>query len=288
MKAVGRGMILVGVVLLVVLGVYCLETGVLPSGSLWAYEEAPVEMVVLMYHSVDSNPGRSGPYTITPEALRADLQYLKSEGYETVLMSDIIGYVNDGTPLPEKPVMLTFDDGFYNNYINVLPLLEEFDMQAVISIIGEETDRFSAGGEKSEKYGSLTWEEIRAMAESGRVEFQNHSYGLHNMKGDRHGLAQKWGESSEEYKSSVTADLQKLQESFVAELGAAPTTFAYPFGVVTEEGDQVLRDMGFLATLDSRGKVFEVTHEEDCLWRIPRYNRGADTTAREIIEEALD
>lgn len=269
---------------------WCFRPGGLRPASLsWGrIEEKPVRMVVLMYHSIDSNPCRSGSYTITPAEFRKDLTYLKEKGYNTVVVSDLIGYVQDGTPLPPKPVMITFDDGYYNNYLNAFPLLQEFQMRAVISVIGEEVDRFSLVDEPSERYASLNWHQVQEMQNSGLVEFQNHGYGIHAVGGRRHGLRKKSGEAAQAYADSLRVDIAKVQYRFVEMLGRAPEAFAYPYGVVTREGDQVLREMGFLATLDAQGKVFQLTHEEECLWRIPRYNRPAGTTAQCILEKALD
>ena len=77
--------------------------------------QRPIDLPVLMYHGVNSRENRAGDYVITPEALRQDLVWLKKNGYHTVVIQDLLDYVDHGTPLPEKPVMLTFDDGYYNN-----------------------------------------------------------------------------------------------------------------------------------------------------------------------------
>ena len=71
--------------------------------------------------------------------------------------------MEQGTPLPEKPVMITFDDGYYNNYLNAFPLLQEFQMKAVISIIVSETDKYSELDENRENYSHLTWPQIQEM-----------------------------------------------------------------------------------------------------------------------------
>lgn len=83
-----------------------------------------VRLPVLMYHGVHSDPKKAGDYVITPQALEEDLLYLQRQGCTTVVMSDLIAYVQQGAPLPEKPVMITFDDGYYNNYLNAYPLLQ--------------------------------------------------------------------------------------------------------------------------------------------------------------------
>ena len=253
-----------------------------------AASEEPIEMVVLMYHSINSNPNRVGDYTITPDALRTDLEFLQREGYSTVVMADLIAYVHDGTPLPEKPVMITFDDGYYNNYLNAFPLLQEFNMKAVVSIICYETDRYSELEEKSEKYSHLTWPMIQEMMDSGLVEFQNHSYNLHKSgSGARKGIGKNQGESTQAYRESIGADLEKAQQRYTEMTGWTPTTFTYPFGTVSEDSYEVLRELGFLASLDAQGRVFRVSRDESCLWRIPRYNRPWGTSAEQIFAKAF-
>ena len=94
-----------------------------------------------MYHSILKDASRTGKYVITPSRVEEDLIYLQENGYETVVVADLIAYVTDGTPLPEKPVMITLDDGYLNNLTYMLPLLEQYDMRAVISVIGLYSER---------------------------------------------------------------------------------------------------------------------------------------------------
>ena len=251
-------------------------------------EEKAVEMVVLMYHSVNSNSAKAGDYVITPDALRKDLEFLRQEGYETVTVSQLVSYVRGQGELPEKPVMLTFDDGYYNNYLNVFPLLQEYQAKAVISIIGKETDRYSQLDENKENYSHLTWPQITEMEASGLVEFQNHSYSLHTLDGSRLGSTKKQGESTEAYRQVLREDLGQLQQRFLEMTGHAPIAFAYPFGRISEDSYAVVLELGFSASLDAQGKVYRVIQgEESCLYRIPRYNRPWGVTAEQIITKAL-
>ena len=107
--------------------------------------------------------------------MEEDLLYLQRQGCTTVVMSDLIAYVQQGTPLPEKPVMITFDDGYYNNYLNAYPLLQKYQMKAVISIIVGETDKYSELDENKENYSHITWDMINEMMESGLEEVPNPS-----------------------------------------------------------------------------------------------------------------
>ena len=71
---------------------------------------------------------------------------LQVKGYTAITVSDLLAYVQDGADLPEKPVMITFDDGYYNNYIYAYPLLKQRGMKAVVSIIGSQTALFTDNG----------------------------------------------------------------------------------------------------------------------------------------------
>lgn len=147
------------------------------------FSQKGTELLILMYHSVLKDPAKTGMYVITPSRLEGDMKYLKERGYETVVTEDLIDHVYYGKQLPEKPVILTFDDGHYNNLAYALPLLEQYDMQAVISVVGKYTERYSENEDKNPAYAYLSWEDIITLVHSGRVEIQNHSYDMHESSG---------------------------------------------------------------------------------------------------------
>lgn len=258
-----------------------------PTGG--GVEELSIDIPVLMYHSINSRESRTGDYVITPAAFRKDLEWLTASGYHTVVVQDLLDYVEEGIPLPEKPVMITFDDGYYNNYLNAFPILREMGMKAVISIIVAETDKYSELDENRENYSHLTWDQIREMMDSGLIEFQNHSYNLHKSgkQAARKGIGKKSGESTEAYQAAIREDVEKGQQRFVEMTGYAPTAFTYPFGAVSEDSYPVLEELGFRATLDAQGKLFRLTENPACLRRIPRFNRPWGKTAQQIIEKAM-
>ena len=124
-------------------------------------KEEGIRLPIIMYHSLLKEKSRSGKYTITPDTLKQDLEYIKSNGYTTINMEELINYVyNDGT-LPEKPIIITFDDGYYNNFGYAIPILKELNMKAIISIVGEYTDTYSESGEANLNYGYIRWEDIK-------------------------------------------------------------------------------------------------------------------------------
>jgi len=252
-----------------------------------AQDDEEVTMVVLMYHALMKNEKKAGDYIITPTAFENDLKYIRDQGYTTVVMEDIIAYVKEGKPLPEKPIMITFDDGYYNNYLYAYPLLKEYGMKAVISPICIETDKYSELNENHETYSHLTWEMINEMIDSGVIEIQNHSYNLHKLDNGRKGVRKKKGESSESYTAAVLTDLKKAQKRFAEMTGSLPTTFTYPFGAYSSESQSIIEKVGFEASLGVEGRNFVVSRNEKCLIRIPRYNRSWKCSAESILTKAF-
>lgn len=138
------------------------------------FGEDSVRVPILMYHSILKDSARQGKYVISPAVLAADLDALQEKGYTAVTVSDLLAYVQDGAELPEKPVMITFDDGYYNNYIYAYPLLKQRGMKAVVSIIGSQTALFTDNGEENAYWSHLRLDRLREMQDV--FEVQNHSW----------------------------------------------------------------------------------------------------------------
>lgn len=266
--------------------IYALILIIAVSGIYFAAAEEEkdgVRLPILMYHSICDERAKAGRFVITKDALREDLEYLKKEGYSAIGFSELIDYVENGTPLPEKPIMLTFDDGYFNNYCYAYPLLKEYNQKAVISIIGKYTDLYSETTEENPNYSHITWKQAREMCDSGLVEIQNHSYNSHTTDQGRNGTKKKKSESLEAYSEYIFSDIGKLQEEINANLGYTPVAFAYPFGSVSEASYNILKEMGFKATLSCEERVNVIKDSED-LYMMGRYLRTNKRSAKNILE----
>jgi len=233
-------------------------------------EEKGIPLPILMYHSILKS--KSGTYIITPTELEKDLVYMQSQGYTTVTMADILSYVEHNTPLPEKPIMLTFDDGCYNTLTYAVPLLEKYHMKAVISIVGAYTDTYSASDEANPNYGYLRWKDIQMLLSSGTIEFQNHTYNLHATT-SRKGCMKKKGESDAAYATVLKEDIGKLQNAFLEHTGYTPTTFTYPFGAISHASIPIIQELGFKASLSCAEGINYLHGSSEELYGLKRYNR---------------
>ena len=193
-------------------------------------------------------------------------------------------YVYEGKQLPEKPVILTFDDGYFNNYSYVFPMLKKYNSKAVISIIGYYTDLYTNSPDENPSYSHLTWDNVKEMINSKLVEFQNHSYNLHTTDKGRNGTKKKRGESDFDYKKLLNDDLGKLQEEFKLNTGYTPIAFTYPFGSVSNASFEIIREMGFKASLSCESGMNKISRDPECLYMMKRYLRTPEKSVREILK----
>lgn len=251
-------------------------------------DENSVMVPILMYHGITENEKRIGKFVISKDMFKKDLEYIQSEGYQTVTIDDIIRFVKNGEMLPERPVVITFDDGYYNNYCYAYPLLQEYGMKAVISPIGKYTDIYSENQDKNPEYAHITWEEIKEMMASGLIEIQNHSYDLHHNTGGRTGAKQKSGESQAAYGKFLENDLMIFQEKMTKNTGYTPTTFTYPYGGISEASFEILDKLGFQATLSCEEKPNIISAGKvECLQKLNRYLRSDKISAEDILKKVL-
>lgn len=137
-----------------------------------------VQVPILMYHDISY---LGSGYSKTPEVFRRQMQELKDAGFHTVTYAQLIDFVENGTPLPDKPIVISVDDGYRSSYEYLYPILQELDMKAEIALIG--------GAIQYADWG-MKWDQVREMADSGLVSFQAHTNqmpGDHTAEGGRLG-----------------------------------------------------------------------------------------------------
>ena len=270
---------LLGTLLIISLNLFVLG-GITRAQGQTSQSRQEVRVHILMYHAISANESLQGKYTVSPEEFEADLIYLKEHGYTTVTMTELIAFVNKGDALPENPIVLTFDDGNYSDYCYALPLLQQYEMKAVFSIMGKQADEYTAENRTDINYPNLVWPQVTEMISSGCAEIQNHGYDLHNQQVDAVDAQKRAGESDEEYKSRISRDLQRMQDSCYAETGWMPDTFTYPFGIKNSLADEVVCEMGFSASLICEEHVNTLRQGETaCLYNLGRYLRPGGSSS---------
>jgi peptidoglycan/xylan/chitin deacetylase (PgdA/CDA1 family) len=188
------------------------------------------ELPVLMYHQVLDKEPKLAKFNLHVLAadLEKQLQFLRDHGFETIVFEDLLT-----KRIPKKPVLLTFDDGYENNYHFLFPLLKNYRMKAVVYILADRKHKTNFWdkplGEAEHKL--LKPSQILEMQKSGWVEF-----GCHSLNHTRLTQLKKTEQEKQ------IAGSKKVLEMF---LKRPVHSFAYPYGVFDEEIKKITQTAGY-------------------------------------------
>lgn len=257
------------------------------AAETFAPRGSTVELPVIMYHSLVKDERWAAQYVCPIAQVESDLQWLRDNGYQSVSLAQLIAYADGTGTLPPKPVLITLDDGYRNNLTLLPALLEQYDAYAVIALVGEYTDIYTASGEDGSLHTCMSWEDAARAAGVERLELANHSYYFHHLTG-RQGTARKGGEDREAWQAAFCSDVQALQRAVSQHCGVTPAAFAYPFGQITDGADDLLREMGFRVSLTCNELRSVLTAgDPGCLFSLGRYNRDGRWTTGEFMKRLL-
>lgn len=258
--------------------------------SLWgmkapkkALAEETRSLPILMYHSVLKS--QEGTYTVHPQTLEKDLTALKGRGYTSVTLAEVKGYLKGEGELPEKPVLITFDDGHYNNMHYAWEILKKQGFSAVLNVIGCFTEYSSSHEKDHVEYSHLTWDEIGVIARSGVFEIGHHSYAMHAYK-PRFGITKMPSESAEDYEKALREDTLRLEYALLKKSGVRPVAYAYPFGAYDEESEDILHALGYEAIFTCYERVNTLKKGDATkLSRLYRINRDGTLSTEDFLRK---
>lgn len=217
---------------------------------------------ILMYHYLSEPPEDADIYrrdlSVTPERFAAQLDRLQAEGYVTIGLDALVLNLTRGVPLPPKPVILTFDDGYRDNYENAFPLLVERNMTATFFIITDFIDQ--------ERPGYLTWDMVREMNAAG-MTIGSHGRNHMSLKGQ-----------DTDY---LVWQALGSRETIEYELGMPPHYVSYPAG----EYDQATMDLFHSAHYWAGVTTVQgATHSSDDLFELSRVRVRGTTTPDSLMQ----
>jgi len=225
---------------------------------------------VLSYHDVrDVVDGDLDADTtaISSKNLARHFAWLQAHGYHPISMDDVLNAKSGKKPLPEKPILLTFDDGYQSFYSRVYPLLKLYNYPAVLALVGswlqvENGKMVTYGDEQMPREHFLSNAEIKEMASSSLVEFASHSYDLHhgvvaNPQGTKtpaavtlqYDAASQRYESQADYKKRVALDLQTNNQLIKKLSGKSPRIMVWPYGANNAQAVEIALELGMPITL---------------------------------------
>jgi len=217
-----------------------------------------------MYHYLSFPPADADIYrldlSVTPPLFDQHLAAIYNAGYTTIDFYDLLNFLNDGKPLPEKAVLLTFDDGYRDNYYNALPLLQKWGMRATLFIVTDFIDQ--------QLPAYITWDMAREMETAGmtmEAHGRNH-FSLENRDVD----FLVWQALS--------------HERIEAEIGRRPRIISYPAGDYDQRTIEVFGNSGYWAGVTT---IPGAIHWSNDLFQIHRV-RVRGTTTPEILLQLLE
>lgn len=198
---------------------------------------------ILMYHSVDTDCAPNyRRWMISPDRFRRQMAAISEWGYEALTMSALADSLTTKRPLPEKAVVITFDDGFHDFLDGALPILEEFGLAATLFVVaghvGGRAPWLNTLGEGDREM--LGWGDLAELPERG-IEI-----GAHTLTHPQLDIL------SEEMAESEIRDSKKLLED---RLGFDVRSFAYPHGYAKRSTRAIVKDAGFSSACSVRHAI---------------------------------
>ena len=222
-------------------------------------DEISTQVPILMYHHLSEDVTNSE--MVSPEQFEAQIRALSEAGYTGVSFDELRAYVLRGEPLPEKPVVITFDDGYRSNYTLAYPILQKYGMKATIFAIGVS---FGKDHYKDTDYTITPHfgaDEAAEMTASGLISIQSHTYDMHQWPPYETGLAvrenilQLPGESEESYVQALTEDFTRSRALLEGATGQPVDVLAYPAGQYSTLAQVTLQSLGVHVTLSTNPGV---------------------------------
>lgn len=214
----------------------------------------PVRVPILMYHYVEvvqdpKDTIRRG-LDILPSTLSVELRTLLNHGYTPIFMSDLAKYLDGKSTLPDKPVVLTFDDGYRDFYTNAYPVLEQYHIKATAYIVPGFLD----------KPNYMTKQQVIDVAASGIVEIAAHTMHHPNLKGIQPHL--------------LTSEIDESKKELEQMIGRPVTDFAYPYGLYDTAAVMEVASAGFRTAVTTKPGVMQ---SPEYRFTLPRLRPGART-----------
>lgn len=193
-----------------------------------------LQVPIIMYHYISVPPDDADKYrtdlSVSPAAFRQQMAYLTDNGFQTVDLYDLSLAITAKKELPEKPVILTFDDGYRDNYENAFPVLQEYGMKGTFFVVTQFID------DGNENY--LSWDMVKEMANAGmRIEPHSKTH----------------ADLSSQEKDYIVYEVLGSQETIAAHIGQTPRFFCYPGGSFDEKTIEVVSELDFWGAVTTAG-----------------------------------
>ncbi|TKS54123.1 poly-beta-1,6-N-acetyl-D-glucosamine N-deacetylase PgaB [Luteimonas yindakuii] len=244
-------------------------------GLLLCSTPARGSLLVLSYHDIRDDVAAKGdpdPHAVSTGNFAQHLDWLRAHGYQAVSAQAVIDARAGSGTLPDKAVLLTFDDGLRSVYTHVFPLLRAYGWPALVAPV---TSWVELPEGQAVRYGPrdytgddfLTWAQLREMHDSGLVEIASHSHDLHRgVDGNPFGnqipaaVTRIWSprdgyETAEAWHARIETDLRTSRDLIARHVGRAPQVVVWPYAAYNDVANGIARDLGMTLSFDLEGRA---------------------------------
>ncbi len=243
--------------------------------------QTAVDLPVVMYHHIAESPSQQGEYVISPEEFASDLQWLKAHGYTGISCTQLLDWYAGKFQMPEKPCIITFDDGFESTGVFALPLLEEYGFPGVVAVVGSVTEQYTRQPDHDVRYSYLDWAAVSEISHGKTMEVQCHTWDMHSLQ-TRRGCSKNAAESEEAYRAALEADLTHFSEACRENDVSCVPMIAYPYGAYTAQTTEIVKQLGYAGAFTCESRVNHLKMDDtEALYHLGRFNRqhGASSTS---------
>lgn len=249
-----------------------------------------VYLPILMYHHIDDHPERFESGTITPERFAEDMHKLVELGFETIDTKAIRLHLEGKQRLPDRPILITIDDGYRSVYEHVFPVLQQYNLKAISTVIGSSIGRETHLFHGTPIIPHFSWEEAIEMSESGLVDIQSHSFDLHRpglLKNEPRGAEMLADESEHQYKERFRKDTVRNERYIEEHLHNEVVLYAYPYGIYNEMTEDILKELGYIMTLTTEPGIAKISTHSEHLFILPRINMARFSSSQEAFQAII-
>lgn len=193
-------------------------------------------MAILTYHHIGECPPEQQEHCglyVRPELFRAHLSWLKDHGYQSIALDAVADFLSGGAPLPRRWVVITFDDGWRDNFTAAYPLLREFGFSAVIFLVTDRVARNETSGR---------WDDYLSLSDIGEMRNGGIQFGSHTHTHPR--LTKLESEA-------VAAELAESRRRMREDLGLEADWFCYPYGNMSPRIAALVKEAGYRGALST-------------------------------------
>ncbi len=235
---------------LIVIGLGFFKSQAQPAEEIAAIAEGS-KILVLNYHQIDN---KNNPLAVSISNFDAQMKFLADSGCITITPNELYAGLNGEIDLPPKPVLITFDDGYIDNYTNAYPILKKYGLRATIFIIPAFTGVYP---------GYMTWEQLKEMEQSGTINIESHTLTHPKLE--------------ELPDDEIRTELLNSKNLLEEQLGHQIEFLAYPTGTYNLHIAGIAKDVGYKGAFTIKYGVVDGGSNFFALERVPIFNTAQNT-----------